>query len=290
LFTENYPAQSMLYNNSMNEHGPNIPDDPLKQSFPDVTELTGEDEDDYAAWAEWAAREPEAAPEPYPHELRLDETAQERKSELNTRMTALLDRLDSKDVQARGHYALGGESEVVTQMRQLQLEELPRIYADVRYESDYLLRHTRQATPDWCQLACIENAFRALGDETVTQDVIADAAGVHPGGPPFPEEMMDFARSRGLAVQTTDSVASMIDRLAHGSKIVLLTGYPVTPMQHAILVSGVRIDQGNIEFLYNNPSEDDGAKSVGLERMLQLLEPPLAHNKISRSYSLSRTQ
>jgi hypothetical protein len=277
----------------MSENNGKESPDPMKDSYPDVTDLTSQPqppvdyEEDYESYRDWAEQEPQET-EPYPHTFELNEAATERKAKLEEQMTRLLERLASDKVSTKGHYSPGGEAEVVTEMRKIQLAELPRIYADIRYESDYLQWHTRQETESWCQLASLQNSFRALGDESISQDDIAQAVGIHREGRPFPDDLRDFAQSKGYRVQTMESGTQMIDALANGSKVVLETGYPASPVEHTVLVSGIRIDHGKIEFICNDPALDQGAKPVGLARMLELLEPPLAHNKLTRSYAVSR--
>ncbi|MDB5178269.1 MAG: Papain-like cysteine protease AvrRpt2 [Patescibacteria group bacterium] len=278
----------------MSETNPD-PNNPMRHTFPDMKGLVpphppdagdGTDEygDVYDGWAELDEAEP------FPREFELREAAQQRKAGLDGKMDELLARLASDEVRGKAHYGPGGEAEVVAQMRALQLEELPKVYADVRYESDYLAWHTPQETESWCQLASLQNAFRALGDESVTQEDIAQTLHLNRLSPPFPSQLMDFAREKGLVVQEMDSVTDMVDALVAGSKVVLQTGYPAAPSQHTILVSGVRVDHGAIEFIYNDPATDNGDKSVSLGRMLELLEPPLAHNETNRSYALSKGQ
>ncbi len=266
-------------------------------TYPNVADLvhqqapdTGDPglDDDYSDYADWTDASEEV--EPYPHQLELNEAARQQKALLDTRMEGLLERLASDEVRGKGYSSPGGEAEVVSEMRKLQLEELPKIYADVRYESGYLQWHEVQETPDWCQLACVQNAFRALGDESVTQGEIARETRTHRQGRAFPDHVMEFVRGKEFEVEKMDSATAMIDALAGGSKVVLQTGYPVMPMQHSILVSGVRIDRGKIDFIYNDPALDEGAQTVPLDRMLRLLEPPLAHNKLNRSYAISRSE
>jgi len=256
-------------------------------SFPDVEEL---DDDDLQAYADWADEQSSTEIEPYPHQLELSEAMQQRKSELDTQIDKMLVRLASEEVRSKGHYNAGGEAEVASEMRKLQLQELPGIYADTRYESDFLAWHARQETEDWCQLASLENAFKALGDTSVTQGSIAQELNIHPGSRPFPDNLVSFVRNKGLDASKMDSVTGMIDALVDGGKIILHTGYPAVAIQHAVLVSGVRIDHGTIEFLYNDSAMDEGIKTLPLSRMLELLEPPFAHNAINRSYAVSRSK
>lgn len=250
------------------------------------SQLDDLDEGDFEDYAAWAAELENT--QSYSHHLELSEEATQDKLELSTQLDKILTRLASDEVQSKGHYNPGGGAEVVDEMIKLQLQELPKIYAGIHYESDFLRWHARQKTENWCQLASMQNAFTALGDSSVTQEGIAQKLHIHPDGRPFPDDLMQFARDKGMDVKKLDSVTEMIDLLASSSKIILNTGYPVVPIQHAILISGVRINHGEIEFFYNDSASDDGVKTVHLERMLKLFEPPLAHNTLNRSYAISR--
>jgi anti-sigma factor RsiW len=141
----------------------------------------------------------------------------------------------------------------------------------------------------WCQLASVENAFRALGDETVNQELIAREARVHRDESPFPAKLMKFASDQGMEVHPVDSVTGMLDAIVSGKKVVLHAGPPAVGESHDTLASGVRMDHGRIEFLSNDPVTT-GMTPVSLETVLSLLQPPFNHNKKTGSYSISRPE
>lgn len=219
--------------------------------------------------------------------LELDDDALTHKTWLDHKLQQLSDRLASDEVRDRGHYQPGGAAELIDEMRRLQLEELPKIYANTQYQSGYLVQHDQQETESWCQLACLSNASRALGQEPPAQREIAEALAVHPQERPFTAEVLDFARGRGFETQGVETIAQMIDTLTSGSKVVLNIGYPAFPMQHAVLVSGIRVDRGQFEFFCNDPAWQHGVQTLGLNRMLELLEPAQPHNALYRSYAIS---
>ena len=61
--------------------------------------------------------------------------------------------------------------------------------------------------------------------------------------------MRAFLESKELSTQQFDIVVQLVDTLVGGGKNM---GPPVYPQEHTILVSGVRIGQGNIGFWVND--------------------------------------
>lgn len=256
---------------------------PIEEGFDDYT---AEELEDYAAWAN-EPYTPTEVSESYPDSFELDEAASQRKKALHQEVESLLIKLGSDDVRSKGYYSPGGGAEVVNELRDVQLRELAEIYAKTRFESPYLQWHAVQETPVWCQIASASNALEALGRVPVPQTEIAAAYGVAPEGRPFPDEMKAFLATKGLETRQADTVVQVIDELVAGNKLMLGLGYPAYPLQHTILVSGIRIDQGQIEFWTNDSAHQQGAQRMSLARMLELLEPPLDHNVLTRSFIVS---
>lgn len=250
----------------------------------DGPELSEAELAEYAAWASEAVVVDPT--EPYPREIQLDSLALQQKGILDSEIQSLHTKLTSEAVLRAGYYNPGGGAAAVAEMRSVQADLLPQIYADVRLETPYSRRHARQETPTWCQLACVSNALTALGQSPVSQVDIAAAKSVPRDGRPFPGEMRAFLADVGLHTEDIGSVSGLMDALLVGDKAVVNLGYPTYPVQHAVLVSGLRIGYGDITFLVNDPSQEY-VQDMSLGRMLQLLEPPLAHNLLHRSFIVS---
>lgn len=260
-----------------------FPSDPNTSRTPDLSDAELRELEDYAAWV----LEENPEPEPYPNSFVLDETAFGQKAALGQALNALLQELASDEVQSRAHYGPGGPEEAAQKMRTLQADVLPRIYANVRFETPHLRQHVLQETPTWCQIASVCNALTALGYDAPSQQEVAAAKRVHPNGRPFPADMRDFLHENHLQTRDVVTVAQMMNALIVGDKAILNMGYPAYPMAHTVLVSGVRVEYGKIDFLMNDSDGDGAAQAVPLARMLQLLQPPFSYNTLNRSYVVS---
>lgn len=250
-----------------------------------VDEWTQQELDELAAWSA-VDFELDA---PYADRLVLDDEAKQLRAYLDSEMATLLQELSSDRVQAAAHYMPGGGDEIARRMKAIQAELLPRIYAGVRFTIPYLERHELQQTPSWCQIATASNAFASFGLEPVGQDEIAAAVRVTPESRPYPQEVRNFLEDRGLDTAELSSTVQLVDGLVAGARASLNMGYPAYPSQHTVLISGVRIDNGRIDFFVNDSNYDNGAQPMPLERMLQVLEPPFMHNVLNRSFLINKT-
>lgn len=232
------------------------------------------DDDAFSGYEGWTPEPPQ--PEKiYPHEFTLSEEALESKRILEANLRQMLADLQSPEVLSKDYAAPGGEAAIIEEMRGLQLTELPKIYADVEYETpDYLRTHHQQTDATSCQFACAADGMNALGvlDNPVSEDELKEDffEEMHYRGTPFPDHIAEFIRGQGFDVQKLTTMTSILDALIAGSKV---TFGPHNP-PHALLASGVRISHGKIEFLINDPSpaESGFAVPVPLEKAFNFVD------------------
>lgn len=241
------------------------------------------DEAELAEYAAWAEELNCAAADTLPHHFELSDEAQTLKNEVATTVDAMMIHYESNEVRHKLYTEPGGEMEVLGKIQAYQLNMLPQIYKDVRYESPSLQFHTTQETEHCCQTTCVQNALSAFGVE-LSQSEIAQAAGISLQVPPFPGQLMDFVRAQGFVVEEAKSVMAMIDDLIDGRKTIIHLGQPFFPVEHAILVSGVRIDNGTIEFIVNDPNRSQ-SEVVSLANIMPWINPT-QYRKLSPTYSI----
>lgn len=246
------------------------------------------DDAEIAAYLAWAEELVELSVDAtLPQYFEFDENARSLKTEAATTINAMMAVFASEEVRQKGYYQPGGEAEVLQSVQAYQYQVLPEIYKGVRFESPSLEFHATQETPVSCQPTCIQNAFEALGVRT-TQADIAAACGFTLQAAPFPGQLMDYAKQRGFAVEEVKSIFDMIDELVDGKKVVIHLGQPAFPVEHAILVSGVRIENGTIDFIVNDPVQSQSQR-LPLEVMMPHINPN-QYRKLSPAYSIGITQ
>lgn len=256
----------------------------MSEYVPEYEELDDAEIAAYIAWIEEQAVD--AEPDTLPKQFELDSEAQALKAQASDILFGLTTKLESEDVRRRGYLQQGGEHEVIKEMQEYQAVTLPEIFKNVRFESDSLFTHTTQETPVSCQPTCIQNALHCFGVE-VTQAEIAQACRFdHYAAPPFPGQMIDYVREKGFTVEIQKTVFDMINSLTQGAKVVIDLGQPTFPVEHAILATGIRIENGSIDFLINDP-QTSAVQTLSLEKMLAYI-CPTQYRVLSPTYSISR--
>lgn len=188
-----------------------------------------------------------------PESLSLNPESREVLEELKLELKNLQDRLSSPDTQKIPFTEQGGEQSIGRQMVALQRDKLPQIFKDTIFESSYLSTHDIQKEKYSCQLASVGNVLKALGLQ-VTEKEIAEAVGKNGEfANIWPGELIEYLKNKGLDVSEIGSALEAIEVLIAGGKIVLPLLPPKYSLPHTVVISGVKIENGEIGFYINDP-------------------------------------
>lgn len=178
---------------------------------------------------------------------------------LQQELQKLCTQLSSPDISRTQEIATG------QQIVSIQKEQLPKIYRDVSLETPYLATHNIQNERYSCQLASASNILKGLGLD-VTENEVAKAIGKtgEAEGNVWQHELSKYLETLGLEVKRVMNALEVIESLIAGGKIVLPLLPPKYPYPHTVIISGIKIDHGNIEFYINDPQYKNYAETIPL--------------------------
>lgn len=222
-----------------------------------------------------------------------DRVLQEIRTALQKRLADLVDRLGSSEVQKLPFTATNGEESIGEEMIRIQKELLPQIYGQTIFESRYLANHHIQTRQYSCQLATAVNALKALDpDSSVTEEEIAKAVGSDGSreGNIWPHEVLDcLTQKHGLKSRKISTTLQAIDALLDGEKIILPLLPPKYPFPHVVLISGIKMDHGEIEFYVNNAQHNSYPEVMPLSSVIDLIIP-YSFYKITPIFAVSKNE
>lgn len=181
----------------------------------------------------------------------------------------------------------GGEQSIGRQLVNLQLERLPQLFKDSEMEVPHLATHTRQMEGNSCQLACASSILTGLGIKTSELEV---AKGIGQNGEHatiWPGEVIEYLQGEGLRVERMNSMLDVIQALVEGGKIMLSLKPPRWPIPHAVTVSGLSIDHGDIELYVNDPQYKESAEVVSFRSFVDVVIP-YSFDTLSPSFAVFR--
>lgn len=218
----------------------------------------------------------------------LDKESKERLNRLKAELTILAEKLALSEVQKKAFEQPGGEQEIGKKMAELQIKMLPEIFKNVEFTSDYLKIHSTQKNKKSCQLACASNVFSALNLPEKSEEEISEAIG-NKGetASVWPNQIKNYLESLGLRIQEIKNITEAIEALIEDEKIIMPMMAPKYPVSHDVLISGIKIDNGQIEFFVNDPSYRNHVETIQLQSIGDAIIPYSFH-KINLPYSVSK--
>lgn len=222
--------------------------------------------------------------------LALSPECQKMLEDLKLELENLLNRLDSPDVQKIWFTDPGGEQEIGKQIIALQNEKLPEIFKDTDFESPYLSIHNIQKENNTCSLAALSNALLALGFKATEEEIVEEfKTNIKPIAGVLPEEQIKYLNAKGFNVLKLTSALEMVESLIKGGKVILCLRPPKYPISHAIVISGIKIDHGKIEFYINDSSHKNYAETASFSDVVDIIIP-YSYKKIVPDFAIFKSE
>jgi len=162
------------------------------------------------------------------------------------------------------------------------------MYRDTVLQTPYLKTHNIQAEEYSCQVASASNILKALGFD-ITEEEVACSIGKKGNvkSNVWPKDIIEYLEKEGLEVKRINNTLEAIELLIAGAKIVLPLQPPKYPYSHTIIISGVKIDHGNIEFYINDPNNRNHAEKMPLSNMINNIMPHY-YLRVNPVYAISK--
>lgn len=160
-----------------------------------------------------------------------------------------------------------------SKIRRYECEELPKLYQDtVSMPVVYLGEHHHQLENFSCTLATTLNAMEALDRRgSTTEADIARAIGQSGSESPVGVgRTKEYLKTQDLFVEELWNALQVIQALEHGGVVSLTRYREGGKVAHQILLSGVKIQKGKIEFIVNDPLRTE-AERLSLAEIVAMI-------------------